>query len=162
MGKRGPKAEFWNKVEKTPSGCWLWTGAKSARGYGAVWIRDGIKKTSLRAHRVSWEITKGAIPQGLHVLHHCDVPACVNPDHLYLGTNADNVADAIARKRYKPLRGEAAPNAKLTVEQVHEIRESKEPSREIGLKFGISSMQVSRIRRGIAWSNMSVSLSEDC
>lgn len=76
--------------------CWIWTAGRDKDGYGK--IRD-INNRDLRAHRVSWEIHNGPIPDGLCVLHHCDNPACVRPDHLKLGSHADNVADKVARHR---------------------------------------------------------------
>jgi hypothetical protein len=84
---------FWNKVNKVEGTCWLWTGVSSSVGYGRFCWRE--RATSLiGAHRVSWMLTYGDIPDGLFVLHKCDVKLCVNPDHLWLGTNADNIRDA--------------------------------------------------------------------
>jgi hypothetical protein len=91
------EARFWAKVQKTDS-CWLWTGCKS-RGYGRFRSR-GNKVTSQRTHRVSWEIAHGPIPDGLKVLHRCDTPACVRPDHLFLGTQKENVWDSIQKGRH--------------------------------------------------------------
>lgn len=85
---------FWSKVDKGP-GCWTWTGATQNYGYGAVTIH-GLTR---RAHRVSWELAHGPIPDGLHVCHRCDNPPCVNPDHLFLGTAQDNVDDKDAKGR---------------------------------------------------------------
>lgn len=85
---------FWRNVEKT-SGCWLWVGKRHRQGYGWFWV-DGKK---CYAHRIAFAALVEPIPQGLWVLHHCDTPACIRPDHLYLGTHADNMRDRQLRGR---------------------------------------------------------------
>ncbi len=87
---------FWDKVVKSDE-CWEWQGAHDPRGYGFIGAPGGGK--NLLAHRVSWELHNGAIPQGRYVLHRCDNPRCVRPDHLFLGTHADNMADRQAKGR---------------------------------------------------------------
>ena len=95
-GKPEPmEIRFWRFVEKT-EGCWLWTGAKTGGGYGYI-RRSGKEKMS--AHRASWEMHNGPVPEGLWVLHRCDTPACVRPDHLFVGTRADNMRDAHEKGR---------------------------------------------------------------
>jgi len=86
---------FWPNVEKRPSGCWFWTGARKHTGYGQIWVVNSAKT----AHRISWILHNGPIPTGLCVLHKCDNPPCVNPDHLFLGTRADNNLDCVAKGR---------------------------------------------------------------
>jgi hypothetical protein len=87
-----------SRIERIPfSGCWLWMGATVQKGYGQLQIGGKFK----RAHRVVFEMLRGQIPEGLNLLHHCDVPCCVNPDHLYPGTQKQNTADAIARGRFR-------------------------------------------------------------
>ena len=93
------EAEFWMKVEKS-DGCWLWHGSVNQHGYGH--LRFAQKST--HAHRVSWLLVRGPIPPNLQVLHKCDVPACVNPDHLFLGSISDNVQDSVAKKRHSESR----------------------------------------------------------
>lgn len=87
---------FWEKVVTSPDSCWLWTGAQSPRGYGAFVVSRGDVRT---ASRVSWELVNGPIPDGLWVLHRCDNPPCVNPDHLFLGTHQDNMDDMAQKGR---------------------------------------------------------------
>lgn len=100
---------FWRRVVKTDT-CWLWMGAKS-KGYGRYRIVRGAN--SRRCHRVSWELAHGPIPPGMVVMHSCDNPSCVNPAHLSLGTQRDNVHDAIAKGRHK-IPSEALAMAKGT------------------------------------------------
>ena len=106
MPTRTPiKERFWKKVKKGASDeCWLWTGTREPRGYGKI-ADDYDSDTGfvpLAAHRVSWELHNGSIPPGLCVLHKCDNPSCVNPKHLFLGTNKDNSQDMVRKGRASP------------------------------------------------------------
>jgi hypothetical protein len=95
-----PLERFMAKVSPEPtSGCWLWTGALGMDGYGIRVHLHGEERKPRRAHRASWEIFRGPIPDGLWVLHRCDNPPCVNPDHLFLGTQTDNIRDAVRKGR---------------------------------------------------------------
>ena len=89
------KEIFWNSVNKTNS-CWLWTGPISTNGYGLFCFNSKIT----RAHRFSFTISKGEIPKDKIICHKCDIPLCVNPDHLWLGTHADNTADKMKKGRF--------------------------------------------------------------
>lgn len=94
-------SRFWRKVNKeTSSGCWLWTASKRNKGYGAFAYTLDDTLYQERAHRFSWMLYCGPIPEGLFVLHRCDTPACVNPEHLFLGTNQDNIKDMLAKGRH--------------------------------------------------------------
>jgi len=99
-----PKRERWDERVDKSDGCWLWTGAKSSLGYGQ--LRTGNPGTNEMAHRLSWEFHRGEIPVGLHVLHHCDTPSCVRPDHLWLGTPKDNALDRQQKGRQNRRSGD--------------------------------------------------------
>lgn len=92
-----PLAErLWRRVRKT-DGCWFWTGCRDKNGYGQIALKRG--EHSKLVHRISWQLTYGVIPDGLNVLHKCDTPTCCNPDHLFLGTQLDNMRDMRAKGR---------------------------------------------------------------
>lgn len=137
-----------SSIPEPNSGCVLWMLSTAQFGYGII----VHKYKRLMAHRVSWEVNRGPIPTGLRVLHKCDVPACINPDHLFLGTDADNRADKKNKKRHS--FGEAHGCAKLTENAVREIRTASGSSAAVGAKFGVSSSQVRRIRLGEAWAHL--------
>jgi hypothetical protein len=146
---------FWEHVEKDapPDECWIWRGKTDRHGYGIF--------STFMAHRVSWELHRGEIPKGLFVCHDCpegDNPACVNPAHLWLGTNAENTADKIAKGRDQYLSGATNPASKLTAADVIEIRrlcvESGLTQAEIGAKFGVTSAQVSHLNRRTSWKHL--------
>ena len=131
--------------------CWLWTAGKFQNGYGNFW--DG--KRTQGAHRAAYELFVGAIPEGLCVLHRCDTPACVNPEHLFLGNTADNVADKIAKGRLVVARGERHGNAKLTKEAVLEIRAAKNVSLgELAAKYLVSRSAIHNIIRKKLWTHV--------
>jgi hypothetical protein len=135
---------FWSKVRKTET-CWLWTGANSGRKwpYGLL---GG--KPMLKAHHISWEIHNGPVPEGAWVLHKCDVTLCVNPDHLFLGTAADNTADMMVKGR--------CATRKLTQDQVDQIRRRYalgETQIALAVDFGVSKANVSIIVQNKSWKH---------
>lgn len=142
---------FWQKVEKT-EGCWNWKGAKHVKGYGAFRYNNRMG----RAHRASYEMFCGPIPDGMLVLHKCDNPSCVNPDHLFLGTNSDNMADKVAKGReaHVGVKGVAHPRAKLTEEQVTAIRVLSAPITHIAAAYGVSPTTIHDIRTRKRWSHI--------
>jgi len=95
-------ADMWRYVEKS-EGCWLWTSATTAAGYG-VFRLGGRKGIAAYVHRLAWALTHGPIPDGLEVCHHCDTPPCCNPDHLFLGTHSDNMRDMARKGRNRGAR----------------------------------------------------------
>ena len=149
---------FWSKVDDSngPEACWLWRASLDSGGYGTITFKRKLRK----AHRMAWILTYGEIPEHLDVLHKCDVPACVNPAHLFLGTHLDNMRDCVAKGRHaiNPRYGEANPMSKLTNDQVEEIRrylgEGLISQAEIARRMNISPMAITRIKQGVAWSRV--------
>lgn len=144
---------FLAKIQKRDE-CWEWQSARFVSGgYGAF----NIKGKAYRAHRISWLLTHGQLPAaGLHLCHTCDNPPCCNPDHLFIGTPADNAADMVAKGRHGTLPGEKASAAKLRESDVSEIRRlaaSGTPIGDMAAKFGLHRSQVSRIINGRKWKH---------
>lgn len=141
---------FMVKVDKgDSSSCWLWHGCLNNKGYGTVTRRRHGKKRNYLAHRYSYELRNGPVPDGLCVLHKCDIPRCVNPDHLFLGTQADNIKDCVAKGRSP--RGEQHGRAKLSDADVISILmfiNLGAKQRDISEAFGVSRSIVSDIKCG--------------
>jgi len=138
--------------------CWLWTGKPTnPQGYGAIYINEPINK-SVKAHRISWELTYGPIPDNLHCLHKCDVRLCVKPEHLFLGTNQDNVDDMLEKGRGRKAHGEEHVCAVLTERDVLGIRSlyaiGDLAQHEIGKLFNINQSRVSKIIRLQNWKHV--------
>lgn len=150
LRRMSAEERFWLKVDKAgPDECWLWTAAKRDRRLGYGGFNDGNR--SMRAHRYAWELVNGPIPDGLKVCHRCDDNMCVNPAHLFLGTQAENMADCAKKGRKRP--GEQHQDAKITEDDVRAIRQCASFStKEIGRVFGLSHSHISKIRRGIKWA----------
>jgi hypothetical protein len=150
---------FWSKVDKS-NDCWVWTGCKNKKGYGVA--GSGIIGGSKRAHRACWEYCNGKIPDGLGVLHKCDNPPCVNPEHLFLGTNQDNVDDRERKGRasnhLKGCAGEANGLAKLDEQEVIWIKRllatGKMSHRAIARIFSVTAANISGIARGKTWGHL--------
>src|SRR5687768_7875966 len=107
MAKHLPEDIRFNRYVSRGDGCWAWTGVMGTNGYGLFWVRRGFKQySSVGAHRVAWRLANGPVPDGLWVLHRCDNPRCVRPDHLFLGTHSDNMRDMWSKNRHRP-RGTA-------------------------------------------------------
>ncbi len=147
--KRANIETFMSRVEKTNT-CWLWTAGKNGDGYGN-WSLNG---RNINAHRASYILFVGEIPNGLHVCHNCDNPSCVNPDHLWLGTYKDNAQDRARKGRNNSRKGESHGNSKLTEDDVREIRQlyrNGTKQVEISRRFSISSGHVSSIISNKLW-----------
>lgn len=164
VGWRGSVRErFYQRHEPEPnSGCWLWTGSVDSSGYGT--FRDGRVRG---AHRVAWELHVGSIPAGLCVLHRCDNPSCVNPDHLFLGTRADNNADKMRKGRdryaFGPNLAKGSPGvrngrAKLDEDAVRRMRELWERGGltldDLGARFGVGASVAFRVVHRQSWRHV--------
>lgn len=146
---------FESKIRKTDS-CWEWSGAPSPDGYGHFWDGESVKP----AHRVSYRQYIGPLVPGLVICHRCDNPKCVNPEHLFQGTHADNVADREAKGRGWIKKGKLHHRlmAKLSEAEVINIFKSKQPSRLLMLQYNISQVQIDRIKTKKRWSHITMNL----
>ena len=137
------------KVEKIPeAGCWIWMGATQVRGYGEILSSN----RKMLAHRASYEAFVGPIPKGMYVCHACDNVYCVNPNHLFLGTQKQNLQDMAAKGR--STRGERNPQAKLTEEKVRAIRSSNSTSSELAKTYNVSVSNIHSIKRKQRWTHV--------
>lgn len=146
------RVRFWAKVLQTEA-CWIWRGAVDKDGYGYYAFAEGEKKN--KAHHLAFEDQIGPIPLGLFVLHHCDNPPCVNPQHLFLGTQQDNLADMCAKGRQA--RGESHGLSQLNSDDIIAIRRFKQervPQHAIAKWFGISQGNVSNIIHRKRWGHV--------
>ncbi len=141
--------------ENTYFGCWLWTGGQDGHGYGLITIRPEF--VAARTHRLSYLAFNGEIPEGIHVLHTCDMPLCINPEHLFLGTHKENMEDMRKKNRAARMKGEKNFHAKLTEAKVLKMREEWKSGRhykEIASEYGIKPTNVHRILSGKSWSHI--------
>jgi len=147
-------ALFWKRVLITPdtNQCWIWTGGLDKDGYGQ---KNWYGKRTL-SHRVAWVVTYGDIPKGLQVLHKCDVPACCNPTHLFLGTQKQNMEDKVSKGRH--LHNETHPMHKLSLSQIQDIREQyatgKTSSRKLGREYGVTKQNILCIVNRRTWRDV--------
>lgn len=157
---------FWEKVHKTAD-CWVWMASRHPTGYGQF----RFEGRNTRASRVAWILTNGPIPHGLLVCHHCDNPSCVNPSHLFIGTNLDNSNDKIRKGRARwwakgdprnprtvtPPVGSLNPNAKLSHALAAEIRAKYAvpgvTQQQLWIEYGISRAALQRVLHGKTWAS---------
>lgn len=146
-----PEDRYWSKVDKSsPDACWIWTGSIGGPGYGTFKVG---KDHYVNAHRFSWEITHGRIPNGLCVCHKCDNRACVNPAHLFLGTIADNNRDMVSKGRQP--KGEKSGPSKLSGSQVIEIRAKYRSGdysyRKLAAEYPVNWSAIRSVVKGRTW-----------
>lgn len=164
---------FWSKVDKRGANeCWLWTGAIS-HGYGAfnVGRLNSVAGRTRRAHRIAWALTNGPAPEGMDLCHRCDVRACCNPGHLFVGTRRDNMLDCVAKDRHacgdrhgmrrRPelaARGERAGPAKLTAQDVDTIRKCYAADcfthDRLAAAFGVSARCIGKVIKRESWAHL--------
>jgi hypothetical protein len=139
-----------NNVVKIPeSGCWIWIGTLTPYGYGRTTLG---RNAGINAHRASYELKHGPIPKGMMALHHCDVRCCVNPDHIFLGTQQDNMADKVCKNRQA--NGVKHGMSKLTEEQAREAKFGNAKPTELAKKFNCSATIIRQIRGGMYWKHL--------
>ena len=143
------EARFMSKTMPEPnSGCWLWIGSTRKDGYGRFSLRDS---KPILAHRASYELFCEAPANDMKVCHKCDNPSCVNPDHLFIGTQRDNVIDAVSKGKFFG-RNHCIGNGKLTADQAKEIKISTKPQKDLAAQFNVSISSIQKIKYGKFWN----------
>lgn len=141
---------FHEKYEISENGCWLWNSRDSRSRACSFWFR----KVRMTAYRASYLMHKGEIPKGMVVRHKCDDPACVNPEHLELGTQIDNCADKVLRGRCNAKAGSAHSNTSLTEKDVLDMRASSESRKALAIRYGLHYMTVTDIIKRRTWTHI--------
>jgi len=142
------ETRFWRRVTKSDN-CWLWNGCCNRDGYGEIYYNKGYIST----HRLSWIFAHQFIPEGMQVLHKCDNPPCVNPDHLFLGTHTDNMRDMNLKGRLNIPKGELSCHARLNEKQIAEIRNSPLLQRELAEIYHVSRSHIGNIKCNHKWKH---------
>ena len=138
------------KVIKIPeSGCWIWIGSITNHGYGTMTLG---RNKNISAHRASYELKHGPIPDGMLALHHCDIKCCVNPDHIFLGTQQANMDDKVCKNRQA--NGVKHGMSKLTEQQAKEAKFGNEKPIELAKRFNCSATIIRQIRNGLYWKHL--------
>lgn len=152
---RSSNYDMWTRIrllsgsaEDAQSGCLKWQGVTS-RGYGKISYRGRLH----RAHRLFYELMVGPIPAGLELMHVCDNPRCINPNHLRAATHSENISDAYAKGRKSVAQGPNHPRFRLSAEQVDEAMLSHEPASALAERMGVSASVIYRLRNGVTWKS---------
>ena len=140
------RKRFFSKVRKT-RGCWLWTGSQTKRGYGQL----KALRRRWQAHRLSWFIHRGMIPEGLQVLHRCDNPACVKPAHLFLGTHLDNIKDKVSKHRQAVAHQKLSPTQAI---KILALLNQKVSYSTIAARFKVTKSTIYKIKKGKSWKHV--------
>lgn len=144
---------FWSKVQKgSVNECWPWSAGFFPNGYGAF----SARRRTYKAHRIAYTLYNGPIDDGKFVCHRCDNPACCNPNHLWLGSCAENVADRDRKNRQA--HGERSPRAKLSAHQIAMIALDTRPQREVAEDYGVCKSTIGNIRRRQSWAHMQIEI----
>lgn len=155
MVNKSIQDRFWSKVRKTDT-CWLWLAQLNTQGYGVFhYHRRGhpaYRSPQIYAHRLSWMFENGQFPEGLEIIHKCDTPACINPDHLTIGTHGENMRDMVYKKRHQ--YGENHALAKLNVDVIRQIRNDPRSSRKAAPDYRIAASTIRGIRNGRHWKHV--------
>lgn len=154
-----PQYDYWTcnrllamSADDQVTGCRVWRGpVNKPGGYGRI----GYRHRQWRAHRLAYTLLLGPIPSGMELLHSCDSPLCINPNHLRPGTHAENIAEAYAKGRKTVAQGPAHPRFTLTREQAVDAIKSTETGAAIAARLGVSKSTICRLRSGVTWKNRS-------